>query len=311
METFTATARSEFGVWVDEGVPFSASRFSELRHNFHQHPLMQLPALAKLATRLVETEQCRFIMPGAKLDSEFDHASSSPDGRGVGEVFDRIEEPGSWVALYNVQTDPEYRSFVEEVASSVRPLVEAEQPGMYNVGGFIFISAPPAVTPFHIDRENNFWLQVRGQKTMYLWDHRDRSVVGAEDVDSFIVHGGLNRVKLRDGAIERASKFVTQPGVCLYFPSTSPHMTESDPDWVTPGDGVSISIGVVFYTAKTRSDAYIHAANNTLRRFGFKPSLPGATTDGLKGALGRAIVSLRSRFRGYVPNASFKEPGAG
>jgi hypothetical protein len=52
------------------------------------------------------------------------------------------------------------------------------------------------MTPFHIDRENNFWLQIRGRKTLTLWDHRDRSVVPAEAVERFILFGDLDDVRL-------------------------------------------------------------------------------------------------------------------
>jgi len=31
------------------------------------------------------------------------------------------------------------------------------------------LSAPPAQTPFHIDRDDNFWLQIRGSKRKTVW----------------------------------------------------------------------------------------------------------------------------------------------
>jgi len=194
-------------------------------------------------------------------------AQGTPDelGRPLDEVFRRIEEPGSWVALYNVETHPAYKTFLAEVTESFRPLVEHEQTGICNVGGFIFISAPPSVTPFHIDRENNFWLQIRGRKTLNVWDHTDRHVVAAADVDQFIVYGGLENVRLEDGFVERSHQFDVGPGDGVYFPCTSPHMTRTDPSWTRRGDGVSVSIGVVFYTDQTRVAAITRAFSTTLR----------------------------------------------
>jgi mannose-6-phosphate isomerase-like protein (cupin superfamily) len=247
-----------FGVWVDDPTAFSTHRLQAIRHNFHEHPLMQLPALAELARRLVPTRQCRFITPGSAQDSVFHHAPEDPAGRGIEEIFRRVEESGSWVALYNVETDPTYRAFLSEVTAAVRPLVDPQQPGMFNVGGFIFISAPPSVTPFHIDRENNFWLQVRGRKTINVWDHTDRHVVAARTVEDFIVYAGLEEVCLKPGFCERSHEFDVGPGDGVYFPSTSPHMTRTDSSWVRPGDGVSISIGVVFYTDVTRRSANVY-----------------------------------------------------
>jgi hypothetical protein len=286
------------------GSTFSSHAVSPLRHDFQDHPLMQLPRLAQLAGELSRTQQCRFILPGSTQKSMFDHTSESPDGRGIDEVFRRIEESGSWIALYNVQTDPAYAGFLREVTDAARHLIDREQPGMFDVGGFIFISAPPSVTPFHIDRENNLWLQIRGRKIMNVWDHTDRHVVSAEQVDRFIVSGTLEQVRLRDGYRERSHEFDVGPGDGVYFPSTSPHMTECTTDWVRPGDGVSISVGVVFYTPTTRRHANVHASNVLLRKFGIEPLGPGRNPlrDSIKYHVGRAHVWFRKTFRGYQPS---------
>ena len=218
-------------------------------------------------------------------------------------MFRRIEEPGSWVALYNVETHPVYRGFLAEVTASVRALVEPEQPGMFNVGGFIFISAPPSVTPFHIDRENNFWLQVKGRKTINVWNPNDRHVVPAAVVEKFIVYAGRDEVRLKEGFVERSHQFDVGPGDGVYFPSTSPHTTRSNPGWTRPGDGVSISIGVVFYSDVTRRRANVHRWNLFLRRIGMTPTEPGHSLwlDRVKYPLGRSLVWLTRTFRGYRP----------
>lgn len=287
---------------------YSTRKIVPLRHNFDQHPLMQLPELAKLAKDLSKTKQCRFITPGSKQESAFFHDDQDPQGRGIDEIFRRIEEPGSWVALYNIETHPVYRGFLNEVMACFKPMVEPEEPGIFNVGGFIFISAPPSVTPFHIDRENNFWLQVKGRKVMNVWEPGDRHVVSARTRDEFILYGGLEDVRLKDGYRERSHEFDVGAGDGVYFPSTSPHMTRSDPDWVTPGDGVSISIGVVFYSDVTRRRAYVHAWNLLLRtKLGITPREPGESefVDRLKYPLGRALIWARKTLGRYQPKPGF------
>ncbi|MBC7860577.1 MAG: cupin [Burkholderiaceae bacterium] len=284
---------------------FSTQRISAIRHNFHEHPLMQLPELAKLAKELRATQQCRFMAPGGTQTTPFFHRSHHPEGRDIEEVFGRIEEPGSWVALYHVETHPAYKKFLDEVTDSFRPLIEGEQSGIFNVGGFIFISAPPSVTPFHIDRENNFWLQIKGRKSINVWSHTDREVVEAADVDRFILYGSLENVRLKDGDIERGCEFDVGPGEGVYFPSTSPHATRSEPGWTRRGDGVCVSIGVVFYTDQTRFVANVHAWNWFLRRLGLSPRDAGGTTliDGVKYWCGRGLVWGKKTFRGYKPSA--------
>jgi hypothetical protein len=286
---------------------FTSHRVARLRHDFQGHPLMQMPELARLARDLMPTRQCRFVKPGMTPSAAFDHQPLDPAGRDIDEVFRRIEEPGSWVALYNVETQPRYRAFLEEVTACVRPFIEREQPGMFSVGGFIFISAPPSVTPFHIDRENNFWLQMKGRKSLHVWDPEDREVVAAADVDRFIVYGSLENVRLRDEHVERCTRFDVGPGEGVYFPSTSPHATRTEASWVSPGDGVSVSIGVVFYTRHTRRMAYVHALNLFLRSLGLDPVHPGRSRwrDALKYPVGRTLVWARRRFRGYQPRVGF------
>lgn len=292
---------------------FSSNGIGAIRHDFQHHPLMQLDALSALAKRLMPTQQCRFVRPGLSTASDFDHASAPHDGRGIDEVFARIEEPGSWIAMYNVQTDPLYRQFVDEVAAAFRPLVENKQPGVYEVGGFIFVSAPPSVTPFHIDRENNFWLQVRGRKTMNVWDHNDRVAVPQPAVENFVVHGGLSGVDVKDGErvrddiMARSREFEVGPGDGVYFPMTSPHMTRTSTDWVKPGDGVSISIGVVFYTSMTRRMCHAHAFNRVARRLGLNPRTPqhGSEVEGWRAWLGRCVIALHGMTRGWKPPRGF------
>ena len=263
-------------IWVDRPEAFSTQRVQAIRHNFHEHPLMQLPELAKLAKDFMATGQCRFITPGSTQATPFAHQPRHPDGRDIDEVFRCIEEPRSWVALYHVETHPAYKAFLTEVTESFRPLVEREQSGIFHVAGFMFISAPPSVTPFHIDRENNFWLQMKGRKTLNVWDHTDRHIVAAADVDQFIVSGSLANVQLEDGFVERSHQFDVGPGDGVYWPYTSPHMTRSDPGWTRLGDGVSVSIGVVFYTDQTRLATYVHAWNVFLRWLGYTPGQPGS-----------------------------------
>jgi hypothetical protein len=299
----TATDGAPRTVVPADGHRFNSRQIVPLRHRFDTHPAMQLPALREVARRLHPQGQCRFIRPGSTVASAFWHDPQAPDGRDIDAVFDRIEEPGSWIALYNVETDPSCRAFLDEVIGAVRPMVEPEQPGLFNVTGFVFVSAPPSVTPFHIDRENNVWLQLRGRKSISVWDPSDREAVDARAVEAFIAHRDLSRVTLRDGLVERAHRFDVGAGDGVYWPATSPHMSVTDRAWCTPGDGVSISIGVCFYTASTRRDARVHQWNRILRRIGLDPVSPGLSSwrDAIKAPLGAAAVAVQHRLSGYQP----------
>ena len=296
-----------FHIRVDDEAAFSMAKVCAIRHNYHEHPLMQFDSLKQLAKSLMRRGLCRFIPPGSTQASQFSPGVQSFEGRTIDEIFRRIEEPGSWIALYHVETDPLYGRFLEEALGTVRHLIDRQEPGLFNAQGFMFISAPPSVTPFHIDRENNFWLQIRGRKTINVWDPTDREAVAARDVEEFITTTSLRGVRLSDEIRARSHEFDTGPGDGVYFPSTSPHTTRCDTHWARPGDGVSISIGIVFYTSVTQRHANVHAFNKVLRRIGMNPRWPGtsAWADRLKYPLGRIVVNLQRRLRRYSPPAGF------
>jgi hypothetical protein len=299
------TEPQEYRIDVDDPGSFSTRRLVRIRHNYHQHPLLQLSRLGVLAKSLIATKQCRFIKPGITASSSFQHEDASPDGRTIDEVFRRIEEKDSWVALYNIQTDPVYKRFLWDVMKSAGHLVD-HQEKVFDVRGFVFISAPPSVTPFHIDRENNFWMNIRGRKTISLWDHEDRDVVRARDVENFIVSRSLGEVKLKDNMLAKSHNFDCGPGDGVYFPSTTPHMTRSDTSWVRPGDGVAVSIGIDFYTDRTRRDAHVYTVNRILRKLGLNPRAPHESEwiDRLKYTIGQPFVAMQ-RLRGYKPPPGF------
>lgn len=305
-QTSNARPIGKFKIWVEDEADFSLNNICLIRHNFHEHPLLQLDQLEALAHRLLPLKQCRFITPEAKQNSKFIHHAESPDGRDLSEVFKNISQPGSWVALYNAEKDPQYAELVKEALLSVEHLVNREQPGIFSPQAFIFISAPPSVTPFHIDRENNFWLQIHGRKIMNVWDSHDRNIIPASTVEDFIVDKSLHDVILRDEIMDVRNEWDLGPSEGVYFPSTSPHSTRTDNSWVTPENGVSVSIGMVFYTKTTRKHAYIHSCNRLLRKFGISPTFPGESKfDNTKYYLGKLIVGLKKRLRGYGPPTGF------
>ncbi|MEJ8847698.1 JmjC domain-containing protein [Variovorax rhizosphaerae] len=285
---------------VDEA-GFTTQRVAKLQHNFHEHPMLQLPALAQLAKSLEPLKQCRFVRKNITQGSSFKHDYQHPDGRSIDEVFERIHEPHSWIALYNIEANPDYARLLGQIVDTVRPQIEREQPGIFLINGFMFISAPPSVTPFHIDRENNFWLQLHGRKTMNVWDHTDREVVDAPSVEDFIVNKTLSKVRLKEEFRTRSHEFDTGPGDGVYFPSLSPHMTRSEPGWVTPGNGVSVSLGVTFYTSVTRQHARVYQVNRLMRNaLKMQPREPGqsAMRDSLKASVGGLVGAAHYRRTG-------------
>ena len=166
--------------------PFDPWRIQAVTHALREHPLLQIDALVELGRRLEARKLVRTHSDAATAGSSFaDAPLLHPNRRSAEETLAGIAQAKAWMSLLNVQADPVYRRLVDEVLDSVRPMVEARDPGMCYRGGWIFVSSPGAVTPFHIDHEHNFILQIRGRKRLYTWDPFDREVVSERGQELF------------------------------------------------------------------------------------------------------------------------------
>lgn len=249
---------------------FEPMRVMAVRHTLMSHPLLQMPALADLAERLGGKGSVRYHNDQAAAGTNF---TTAPETHRVelppAEIVRRIEHAGAWLALHNIQKDLVYRGLVDEVLDSVRPRVEAKDPGMHHRAGWIFITSPGAVTPYHMDHEHNFILQIRGTKTLNVWEPLDRSVVSERSLELFHARGSRELVVYRDEFQHKARVFDLHPGEGGYMPTTSPH-------WVKNGPEVSVTVSFTYYTDETWRRKCLHRLNHALRARGMEPSPVGA-----------------------------------
>jgi hypothetical protein len=273
--------------------PFDPWRIQAVTHRLGGHPLLEPDALLELARRLEARRSVRSHAATATAGTSFaDAPVLHPNLRGATTTLADIAHAGAWMSLLNVQADPVHRALVDEVLDAVRPLVEAVDPGMCYRGGWIFVSSPGAVTPFHIDHEHNFILQVRGRKRLYTWDPFDRVVVPEQGLERFHDQHSRDLVRWDEAFRARARVFELEPGLGGYMPSTSPHMVENGPQ-------PSVTVSFTYYTDATRRRELLYRGNARLRRLGLSPAPVGASAwrDAAKaGALG-AFFGLKSAAR--------------
>lgn len=253
-------------------------------HHLVDHPLFQLPRLVELAQRLPEKN---IEYNAGKLPVSLDPSQTPRTGLSVEETIRRIEECQSWMVLKYVENDPEYRDLLVRCLAEVKEHSEAITPGMVQPEGFIFITSPGSVTPYHMDPELNFLLQIRGSKTVYQFDGTDRSIVTEEDLERFYC-GAHRNMKFNEAWREKAWVFDLQPGAGLHFPVAFPH-------WVQNGPAVSISFSITFRTPVVERTSIIHRVNARLRRWGLRPTPVGQRpwADGLKFQAYRAWRRVR------------------
>lgn len=257
-------------------------------HHLTSHPLFELPRLLDLAVRLPEA--CVAYNAGNISVAEGLYRGPR-NGLSVEETIRRIEERQSWMVLKHVEVDAEFNALLDGCLDEVRQHSEPLVPGMRKREGFIFISSPGSVTPYHIDPEYNFLLQIRGSKTVHMWDPRDRSVLTEEELEDFYTSEEQKNLLYKEAYRQRALSFDLTPGHGLHFPVTSPH-------WVQNGDEVSVSFSITFQTPASERRAVVYGVNAALRRRGWKPTPAGrsAILDGMKYNAWRVTRRLKRRF---------------
>jgi hypothetical protein len=237
-----------------------------IRHNLADHPLFALPRLIELARRL-PAEHVSYNSGDVPVTTGLYKGPQT--GLSIEETIRQIEQCRSWMVLKFVEDDPEYRRLLDGCLDEIKPLSESVAPGMQRRQGFIFISSASSVTPYHMDPEYNFLLQVRGNKRVTIWSPADRSVLSERELEDYYSERNF-QISFKEEYRAKAKRFTLAPGQGLHFPVTAPHYVEN-------GDEVSISFSITFQTPASERRRFLYGANARLRELGFKPSPVGSS----------------------------------
>ena len=237
--------------------------------------------MATLAGRLPETS-----IEMNRSDLELLHAvdGAEPLDRPAEIVAREIVAHPRWMAIKNLEQVPDYRAVVNEGLDSA-DLGLGLGPAMNAREGYIFLSAASTVTPAHVDHEHNLLLQVVGTKRVTVGSFAD------PDHESDVMEGMHSGRYGRTGVLPHEPRtFELEPGTGVYIPPRAVHMVEV-------GEGLSISLSLVFHTRELERSARVYAVNAKLRKTGLRPRPPGSSVaaDKAKSAAAIAWRTLRSR----------------
>src|SRR3954447_4291011 len=154
-----------------------------IRHKLAGHPLLMLPRIAQLAAEL--PRDLIEYNSGKVAISQDPDAIPSVDLDPV-EVVKSIETAGAWMVLKRVENAPEYRALLEDALLSVaraRGFNSLLDAGFEQIEGFLFVSSPNSTTPFHLDSEDNFFVQIHGEKFFTIFDTQDPAIVSDGQID--------------------------------------------------------------------------------------------------------------------------------
>lgn len=256
MTTFPPDARAAFSTAYPE-VPH------KLVHRLHAHPLMELEALASLAEALPERSiEYNFADQPIGIDGK-----PAPTGIPIGDTIRNIDSSNSWAVLKNIEQDPAYAALLGDLLDELRPAIEARTGRMMKTQGFVFITSPGGVTPYHFDPEHNILLQLRGSKVMTQFPAGD-PLYAPDEVHETYHTGGGRELRWRDELAAGGTEFALEAGEALFVPVMAPH-------YVRTGPVPSVSLSITWRSEWSFAEADARAFNGVLRRIGLKPASTG------------------------------------
>jgi hypothetical protein len=233
-----------------------------LRHEMREHPLLGLDALAALGEAL----------PARSVEYNKGNLPIGVDGKPgsngmtIGETIRSIATSGSWAVLKNVEQDPAYAALLTDLLSELENEITAKTGQMLKPQGFIFVSSPNAVTPYHFDPEHNILLQLVGRKEMTVFPAGDPRFA-PDRVHEAYHTGGARELTWDDSLLPGGTPFSLEPGDAIFVPVMAPHFVRNGPE-------VSISLSITWRSTWSFAEADAWAMNKWLRARGLKPRRP-------------------------------------
>lgn len=235
-----------------------------LAHHMESHALLTIAALAGLGEALpaASVEYNKGDLPVG-----IDPVRVRPNGLSIGDTIRTVERSGSWAVLKNIEQRPEYEALLLGLLAELKPHIEAKTGRMLKPQGFIFISSPNAVTPYHFDPEHNILLQLRGTKMMTQFPAGDPRFAPDETHEGYHIGGHRNLVWCDELAVG-GTQWSIEPGEALFVPVMAPHHVRNGPE-------VSLSLSITWRSDWSFAEADARAFNSVLRKAGMHPKAPG------------------------------------
>ena len=256
MSAFAEAARDTFAANYPE-TPH------KLTHMLTGHPLFELEAIARLA-EMLPTTSVEYNAANQPLGID---GKPEPTGVPIGETIRKIDQSASWAVLKNIEQHADYAALLADLLAELRPAIEARTGAMLKTQGYLFISSPNAVTPYHFDPEHNVLLHLRGSKVMTQFPAGDTRFAPDQVHESYHTGGG-RELPWREDMAPCGSEWPLVPGEALFVPVMAPH-------FVRNGPAPSVSLSITWRSEWSFAEADARAFNGVLRQIGIKPASTG------------------------------------
>jgi hypothetical protein len=236
---------------------------AKIDHGLREHPLLTLDALATLSETLpaASVEYNRADIDVGTLPDD-----APTNGLGIGDTIRTIAVNRSWAVLKNVEQVPAYRALIAGLLAELDETVAPRTGPMLTLQGYVFISSPGSMTPYHFDPEHNILLQLQGSKAMHVWPAGDTRFSPQVEHERYHT-GGHRGLPWDEGFAPHAVVADLAPGQAVLVPVMAPHFVRNGPE-------PSISLSITWRSAWSYREAEAHAANRWLRARGAQPDMP-------------------------------------
>lgn len=260
-----------------------------VRHALASHPAFKLESLFSLCRRLPEAA-VQYRSGTVPKDAHFDSSLAKYRPKlPLSQILDDFEGQQAYIAIYNPEQDAAYNAVIEGLMSEIAMATSPFEHCINWYSTYIFISAQNSLTPYHMDREMNFLLQIRGTKLVRLWDPNDDRVMSPAERDYLFSFNNDARPTYRPDLDALANDFNLSPGLGVHHPFIAPHLVHTGPE-------LSISLAITFRTPRSDKWSDAHVFNQRfLRRLGVPAGRVGRYehVDGLKAGLLHTLRGAR------------------
>ncbi len=259
------------------------------KHELSGNPLFELKSLIELTQRMPDHEHYWSNGPVA-VDNTW---SDGTVGRqSLADTIRNIEHNNSIVILKHTEQDAMFAPVLQSVLATMIELSGARMRSDVTIGEvLILVSSPGRITPYHMDSETNFLLQITGDKWFHVFSHTDRTLVTEQEREAFFAVS-RNCAVYRQDRQDECNKYDLHAGYGIHVPPCAPH-------WVQNRDNVSVALSVNYELRSVDRLEKVYKFNHRLRKLGLEPAPPAVSgwRDRIKLAASDGVAAVKSVSR--------------
>lgn len=258
-------------------------------HGLKDHPLFELQSFVELARRPFHHEA---YWSNGKVNVN-DPWGINRDARlSLTDTIANIGDNNSLVVLKHVEQDPVYAPVLQDFLERVIEFSGEQMRRDVVVGEvLILIASPNRLTSYHMDAECNFLVQVAGSKTLWVYDHTDRTLVSHEEREPYHM-GNHDSIVYQESRQCETAAYELHAGHGVHIPVFAPH-------WVRNHNNISVALSVNYELRPVLIRQRIYRVNSLLRKLGVAPIAPGISPwrDRLKLAAAKGLYAAHRLIR--------------